>query len=248
MTGMTGWMVIAALAAAAAAALAVPVPAGRRLARLVAPSVVDDPRSADGGVLRRFRLLLALVAGSGGLTLVDGRVGVALAAAVSLGVWTLCTRAEPPGVRREREAVRRGLPHVTRLLAVVLASGQSVSTALGVVAEALPGPASAPLARARSSLGVGVPTEAVWAELAATPGLEPLGRAFARASESGARVVDTVARLADHLAAEERAGVEERARTVGIRAAVPLGLCLLPSFLLLGIVPVVAAALGSLQW
>jgi hypothetical protein len=58
-------------------------------------------------------------------------------------------------------------------------------------------------------------------------------------------VVDTVARLAEHLAAEERAGVEDRARTVGIRAAVPLGLCLLPAFLLLGVVPTVASLFGS---
>jgi Flp pilus assembly protein TadB len=245
---MTGWMLLAAVAAAAAVGLVLPVPSARRLARLLAPRS-GAGREVDGrGPLRRHRLPLALLAGSAGLTLVDGRAGLALAAALSLGVWTLCTHAEPPGVRREREAVRRGLPHVTRLLAVVLASGQSVSAALGVVADALPGPASAPLARARSSLGVGVAPEAVWAELAVTPGLEPLGRAFARASESGAGVVDTVARLAEQLAAEERSGVEDRARTVGIRAAVPLGLCLLPAFLLLGIVPVVAAALGSLRW
>lgn len=245
---MNGWGVLAALAAAAAAGLLVPVSSSRRLARLLAPPPVAGVRADDRGPLRRFRLILAVLAGSAGVTVVDGRVGAALAVAVSLGVWTLCTRAEPPGVRREREAVRRGLPHVTRLLAVVLASGQSVAAALGVVADALPGAASAPLARARSALAVGVPAEVVWAELAATPGLEPLGRAFGRASESGARVVDAVARLAEQLAAEERAGVEDRARTVGIRAAVPLGLCLLPAFLLLGIVPVVAAALGSLRW
>lgn len=245
---MSGWSVLAALAAAAAVGLLVPVPSGRRLARLLAPSPSTGRAVDTRGPLRRFRLPLAVLAGSAGLTLVDDRTGVALAAAVTAAVWWLCTRAEPPGVRREREAVRRGLPHVTRLLAVVLASGQSVPAALGVVAEALPGPASVPLARARSSIAVGVPPDVVWAELAATPGLEPLGRAFARASESGARVVDTVARLAEQLAAEERASVEDRARTVGIRAAVPLGLCLLPAFLLLGIVPVVAAALGSLRW
>ncbi|HSX67213.1 type II secretion system F family protein [Nocardioides sp.] len=245
---MSGWTVLAALATAAAVGLAVAVPSERRLARLLAPADPSGPHIDRRGPLRRFRAPLALLAGSAGLTLLDGRAGAALAVAVSVGVWTLCTRAEPPGVRREREAVRRGLPHVTRLLAVVLASGQSVAAALGVVAEALPGPASAPLGRARSSLEVGVPPETVWADLAAAPGLEPLGRAFARASESGARVVDTVARLAEHLAAEDRAGVEDRARTVGIRAAVPLGLCLLPAFLLLGIVPVVAAALGALRW
>jgi len=33
---------------------------------------------------------------------------------------------------------------------------------------------------------------------------------------------------------------------VGVRAAVPLGLCLLPAFLLIGIVPVVAGLVADL--
>jgi pilus assembly protein TadC len=57
-----------------------------------------------------------------------------------------------------------------------------------------------------------------------------------------------VARLADELAAEARMAIEDQARSVGIKAAVPLGLCLLPAFLLVGIVPVVAAAITALRW
>ena len=45
------------------------------------------------------------------------------------------------------------------------------------------------------------------------------------------------------LAAEQ---AKERARAVGVKAAVPLGLCLLPAFVLVGIVPVVAALLTNL--
>jgi len=41
--------------------------------------------------------------------------------------------------------------------------------------------------------------------------------------------------------------VEERARAVGVKAAVPLGVCLLPSFLLIGVVPLVAGLLRSLS-
>lgn len=245
---MTGWSLVALISAVCAGALAGPTSSARRLARLEQDPAALGGHARDEGVLRRGRPVLALLAGAAGVTLVHGVVGLALAVIAAIVVWVVCTRAEPPRVSREREAVRRGLPHVTRLLAVVLAGGQSVPTALGVVADALPGPASAPLARARSSLAVGVPTEAVWADLAATPGLEPLGRALQRASESGARVAEVVARLATRLSDEERAAVEDRARTVGIRAAVPLGLCLLPAFLLLGIVPVVAGALDALQW
>lgn len=247
---MSGWAVAAACGAGLAAWAAMGVPAERGWGRLAPDG--DEPATAahpgSPGLLRRFRLLLAALAACAGITLVDGVAGAVVGLVGAVVTWVVCTRAEPPGVRREREAVRRGLPHVTRLLAVVLAGGQSVPTALGVVAEALPGPATAPLARARASLAVGVPPDRVFAELAVTPGLEPLGRALARSAESGASVTEVVARLTEQLAAEDRATVEDRARTVGIRAAVPLGLCLLPAFLLLGIVPVVAAALGELAW
>jgi pilus assembly protein TadC len=69
---------------------------------------------------------------------------------------------------------------------------------------------------------------------------------MARAQRSGAPVATTVQRLADELAASARAEVEDRARAVGVKAAVPLGVCLLPSFLLLGIVPMVAGLVSGL--
>ena len=42
------------------------------------------------------------------------------------------------------------------------------------------------------------------------------------------------------------ADIEDRARRVGVSAALPLGVCLLPAFMLLGIVPTVAALLASI--
>jgi hypothetical protein len=35
---------------------------------------------------------------------------------------------------------------------------------------------------------------------------------------------------------------------VGVKAAVPLGLCLLPAFVLIGIVPLVAGLMSTLAW
>ena len=61
-------------------------------------------------------------------------------------------------------------------------------------------------------------------------------------------MVAAVERLADELARTARADVEDRARAVGVKAAVPLGLCLLPAFLLLGIVPLVAGLMSTLAW
>ena len=68
-----------------------------------------------------------------------------------------------------------------------------------------------------------------------------------RAVESGASVADAMLRLADDQRRRSQAAVEGRARAVGVKAAVPLGLCLLPAFVLIGIVPLVVALLTGLE-
>lgn len=202
---------------------------------------VDDP-----GPLLRHRLLLALLAGGGVLAMVGGIGGAVLAVAAGLGCWCAASRAEPAALRARREEVRRRAPHVVALFAAALRAGAAPTAALLLVADALPGPATAPARTVASRLALGTDPVEAWRGLAAEPGLEAWGRAMARAHESGASVVDVVERLADDLAGTARAEVEDRARTVGVRAALPLGLCLLPAFLLVGIVPLVAGLLGSL--
>lgn len=242
--------VLAAVLAAMSVALAW---APRTGVALLAP--VERASERDGGqarardgALRRHRLLLAGLAAVGGVTFGDGLWGWAAAGGLFALVWVAVDRMEPPGVRREREAVRRGFPQVVGLLAIALDAGASVPSALEQVSLALPGPGSEALRLSRAQLALGVRPEQVWSELGSQPGLEPLGRALARADSSGVPVADAVRRLGADLARQRRLEVEDRARTVGIRAALPLGLCLLPSFLAVGIVPVVVASLGSLRW
>lgn len=157
-------------------------------------------------------------------------------------------RLEPADVRREREQARRDLPHVVQLLGVALASGSSLPEAIRQVSQAMPGPAADRLRAAEGRLAVGVPAGEVWTALARQPGYERVGRAFERAESAGAPIADVIARLGQDLARSARSEIEDRARTVGVRAALPLGLCLLPAFLAVGIVPVVASSLRSLPW
>lgn len=232
-------LVAAAVVLLGRPAVDVPQTAARRSAPVPAP-----PGPA---LVARYRVLLAGLAAAGGVTLVSGTLGWVVGGGLAAAVWWVAARAEPPSVRGEREVVRRELPHVVGLLATALAAGASPAAALEQVADALPGPATDALRLARSRLALGVPPSEVWSEIADQSGLEPLGRALSRAEGSGARIADTVRRLAQDLAREARCEVEDRARTVGIRAAVPLGVCLLPAFLLVGIVPVVAATAAALR-
>jgi pilus assembly protein TadC len=41
--------------------------------------------------------------------------------------------------------------------------------------------------------------------------------------------------------------MEQSARSVGVHAAAPLGLCFLPAFVLVGIVPSIVSVFGSLE-
>ena len=218
------------------------LPARARL--LVAPT--PPPTAAPVGLLARFRPVWSVAAGLGVATLSPGPVAPLAGVAGLVMAWVVIGRAESPEVRRARIAVRRDLPHVVDLLAAALRAGSAPADALAVVSAALPGAATERLRPVSSRLSLGVDPVLAWGVLAQDAELAVLGRAWARAHETGASVVATMERLADDLASAARAEVEGRARTVGVKAAVPLGLCLLPAFLLIGIVPVVAGMLGSL--
>ncbi len=230
------------LTAAVAAALVIPH-------RPVLPSsrAVPEAAAAPSGWLHRHRILWSVLAGAGALVLVGGRVGLPAAGIAAVAAWVVIGRAETPDARRRRAAVRRDLPHVVELFAATLRAGAAPGDGIALVCAALPGPAADRLSGVAARLALGLEPGQVWSVLADDPHLGPLGRTLARAHSSGAPVVAAVERLADDLARSARADTEERARAVGVKAALPLGLCLLPAFVLIGIVPLVVALLANLE-
>jgi pilus assembly protein TadC len=87
---------------------------------------------------------------------------------------------------------------------------------------------------------------ACWSVLGEEGELAAFGRALGRAMVSGAPLAEAVARLADDQRARRRRTAEAAARAVGVRAVGPLGLCFLPAFVLVGVVPVIVGVAGSL--
>jgi len=85
----------------------------------------------------------------------------------------------------------------------------------------------------------------VWELLADDQTLGPLGHALARADQSGAPVAEAVRVLADEARRADRSDRLERARRVGVRTAAPLGLCFLPAFLLVAVVPTVIGLISD---
>ena len=235
--------VLAGLAAVVVTLLV--IPARPRLRTSAQPGHRPGPPGDDW--MRRWRWLLAGMAGAGGFLFVGGRAAPIAAAAAAIAAWWFIGRTESPAERRIRRQVRSDLAHLVDLLAAALRGGATPGAGVRMACGALPGPAADRLAGVTERLALGVDPERVWASLSDDPDLALLGRALARSHRTGAGVVPTIEQLADELRRSARAHVEERARAVGVRAALPLGLCLLPSFLLLGIVPLVVSMLSELD-
>lgn len=130
------------------------------------------------------------------------------------------------------------------VLAVCLASGMAVSSAAAAAAPSAPPPLARVLRRAADLLALGADPAIAWSvppELpAADAQIDALLRLARRSAASGAALAGGVADLADqcrHDSAHAAAAAAERA---GVLIAGPLGLCFLPAFVCLGIVPVVA--------
>jgi pilus assembly protein TadC len=137
------------------------------------------------------------------------------------------------------------------VLAVCLAAGMAVSTAAAATAPSAPPKLARVLRRAADLLALGADAGVAWSISPDLPvasvdaQTDALLRLARRSASSGAALADGVAELADqsrHDAAQAAAAAAERA---GVLIAGPLGLCFLPAFVCLGIVPLVAGLAGD---
>jgi pilus assembly protein TadC len=236
------WPAVLALAAA----LLLWSPRGRLTAHRVR-TLRAPPAPADvGGTVgasRRGRWLLAGAAGLAAGLLVGGLSG----AAVAVGVTVLGERwlSVAGGERRrdDRAALMRELPGACELLAVCLAAGVPVGSALAAVAAAVPAPLAPHLSGVAAVSRLGAEPRRAWAEVPAE--LAALGRVLVRAAESGATAAPALRALAADGRASQRAAAEAAVRGAGVWVLAPLGACFLPAFVCLGVVPMVLGIAGD---
>jgi len=142
---------------------------------------------------------------------------------------------------------RRGLPDdasrvplLLDLLAAALRSGQPISSALAAAAPLAGARLGAQLGQVGGLLRLGADPAQAWASLT-DPALAPVASTARRSAESGVRLAHGFELLADELRADARAAALARAQRAGVWAVAPLGLCFLPAFACLGIVPVIVS-------
>ena len=201
------------------------------------------PAAEPSSAVARRRRLLAGSAGLAAALLIGGPTGVLAGLGVALAVDRLLRNADSERERGVPAALLRDLPGACDLLAVCLGAGLPVGGALAAVGDALPAPLGQELSAVAALYRMGAEPRRAWADAPAE--LRSLGRTMVRAGESGSSVVTALSTLAVDTRASARAAVDADVRRAGVWVLAPLGLCFLPAFVCLGVVPLVLGIAGD---
>ncbi|MGO4857544.1 type II secretion system F family protein [Arthrobacter sp. 2MCAF14] len=140
----------------------------------------------------------------------------------------------------------RNVPMILELVAAMLDSGAGLGRALELIAGCASPQLGRSLRTVVAALDIGTDWEAAWR----SPGqlfveARKLKDALTFAALTGAPSSAILYAQAARLRREQFRMAEKRAAALGVRLVIPLGLCSLPAFICLGVVPVLLAMLPS---
>jgi len=188
--------------------------------------------------------------------------GLALFTLLAAGAWLAC-----PGHGRLRQRLRRVFPPAAgaqqaaakgsaarcgsglkdtammlELVAAMLDAGAGIGRALDLVAASAAPQYRDSLRPVVSALAIGADWETAWRSSAVRlPEILELRDALGFAALTGAPSSAILYAQAARLRRERFRAAEKRAASLGVKLVVPLGLCSLPAFICLGVVPVLLA-------
>jgi Flp pilus assembly protein TadB len=215
----------------------------RRLAAVFVPGptptgLVPPPPEVRRSPLR-FALagavmIVGLLVVGGPIGIVAGLAGAGVVAVVRPGSAT--ARVNPDDV-----------PVVADLVAGCLAAGASLPEALDAAAVAAGDVMRTACRGVATALRSGVPADDAWRDWLSDPWLAPVARTAVRTTQSGAAAAEDLRRTSTRLRARRRSAAQHRVRQASVWLVVPLGLCFLPAFVLVAVVPLVIGLLPSLR-
>lgn len=161
------------------------------------------------------------------------------------GVKTLRAR-EPPGrVRSLLAKLDAGSLHDPHDLAgdlelyvACVQAGLYPAAAVGAVAESATATRGRAWEQTATMLNMGIPTAQAWAPIANVHGLEGVSALAQTSSKSGASMESGLRHIAQQLREGAQAHATAKAERAGVFIAMPLTVCFLPAFFVLGLVPV----------
>lgn len=132
------------------------------------------------------------------------------------------------------------------LLAACLCGGLPIPVAIRAVAGDLPRPEAKALRSTADLLSLGAEAVEAWGPALACSQTSELARAACRTARSGTALAETATALAGRIRDGSGDRAEARSQRTAVLVTGPLGLCFLPAFLCLGVIPVVAGLAGQL--
>jgi len=227
--------------------------AARRLHSLTAPTaggrdggvVAGNHRSRIDPTSSLTRAVVSVGAACVVVVLVGGWVGVVVGALTCVGMSRFLRGLESAVDRRRAAAIVAALPMGATLLAACLRAGRPVEPSVAAVGTALGGPLGGELVHVAASLALGAAPAEAWRRLLDQPATARFARTLVRTWESGAPLAETLESLAVACRATARAAAQQRAKAVGVQTAAPLGLCFLPAFIAVGLVPVIVGVVSG---
>jgi Flp pilus assembly protein TadB len=131
------------------------------------------------------------------------------------------------------------LPLVLDLTAAALRAGRPLPDALELAAPAAAGGTADGLRRVAALSRLGADAAHAWSIVPRDGPLAPVVPVAVRSAASGSKLAGAFERLAAELRAHRAAQAAVRAHRAGVSALAPLAACFLPSFVCLGVIPVV---------
>jgi tight adherence protein C len=213
--------------------------------------VLPDRRPVSarpGGQAPTARPRIAGVAVLAILTVVAAIVSPPLAVGVAAAGWVWPRWRATASIRRHERAVLAELPEVVDLLLVAVASGLNLRLSIEAVGQRGPPLFGAALHRAATDISNGARVaDAVEAALVPLGDpARPLSASLLASARYGTALTGALDRLAIETRQLRRRQAEEAVRRVPVQLLFPLVLLVLPAFVLLTVVPLLASALRSL--
>lgn len=132
------------------------------------------------------------------------------------------------------------------LLAVGMRAGLPVPVIVRAVAVEVGGTARRTLHEVADHLALGSDAAAGWEPALRDPDTAELARAARRTARTGSALAEVAAELADRARSRSSELAEARAQRGAVWISAPLGMCFLPAFLCLGVLPVVLGMVDRL--
>ncbi|MDI3240118.1 type II secretion system F family protein [Arthrobacter sp. AL08] len=151
------------------------------------------------------------------------------------------------GTEKPAESAGQGLDDVAMMLELIgamLEAGAGLGRALALLAGLATPEIRDPLRPVVAALAIGADWDTAWrsSELL-SPGLLAVRDALGFAALTGAPSSAILYAQAARMRREQFRAAEKRAAALGVKLVVPLGLCSLPAFICLGVIPVLLSML-----